>query len=391
MFLHQLKYLFSFFLLLFAVTSAATTAVSTGSEFERAVSRIANSKDSVGLAVAVVRKGEVSFLGTYGVREIGSPEKIDAHTTFRIASLSKAFAATVAGQLDSNKQLSLDSPIFRYNQEFQLADARQAKTATLLDVLSHRLSLPPYAYDNLLEAGVMPAKILREMEKVTPICRVGTCYAYQNVGFNMITSAIESATKQSYESIVRNLLFEPLGMSGASFGMRDLKKEANWARSHRRRSLDSWQVVDVKPAYYEVPAAGGVNANILDMTKWLKAQMGHAPTIIPEETLKRLQSPIVETPAELRRNRRISRLSEAYYGLGWRVYKYAGHTVVNHSGAVEGYGARIAFLPELDVGIVLLSNSRSREFWEILPMFLDYELGLENELLSQTDLNSNQD
>ena len=136
-----------------------------------------------------------------------------------------------------------------------------------------------------------------------------------------------------------------------------------------------------------MPAAGGINANILDMAKWLQAQMGHMPDVIDRATLQLLHSPVVATPAELRRNRRMTHLTQAHYGLGWRIYEYGGQTVVNHSGSVEGYSARIAFLPERDVGIVLLSNSRSRQFWDILPLFLDAELGLTNERLDMSSVN----
>ena len=185
-------------------------------------------------------------------------------------------------------------------------------------------------------------------------------------------------------------------MSGASFGKENLEKSTNWARSHnfvgtrykknQSKRKASWKVREVKQAYYDVPAAGGINANISDMAKWLAAQLGYAPTVLPPERLATLHSPQVTTPAELRRNRRLKRLTAAHYGLGWRIFKYAGHTVVNHSGSVESYVAQIAFLPDQDVGIVLLSNSHSREFWDILPLFLDNELGLENDLLSKANL-----
>jgi len=375
-------------LLFIAIVQTATSA--SESQFDRAVRKIGESENLVGLAVAVVREGDVESIRTFGVREFGEPEKIDAHTTFRIASLSKTFAATVVGALVDDGKLDFDSPISRFNQDFLLRDSAQSNSATLSHVLSHRLSLPPYAYDNLLEAGVAPSKILQEMKKVTPVCKVGSCYAYQNVGFNMITSSIESATRQDYTDVVIDRLFKPLGMNGASFGKDNLTRNPNWARSHKadRSSLDgvrSWKVREVKQPYYKLPAAGGVNASISDMAKWLAAQMGYAPEVIPASRLKVLHTPLVATPAELRRNRRMQRLSHTHYGLGWRIYNYAGQTVINHSGSVEGYTAQIAFLPKQDVGIVLLANSRSREFWQILSVFLDAELGMENELLQEAE------
>lgn len=387
------------FSLLFSVTQSTEISASTKSQFEQALSNIGADEKVVGLAAAVVRNGKIESINTFGVREFGQPEPIDAQTIFRIASLSKAFAATITGELVNEGQLSLDTPISKFNQDFELRSASQTKAMTLSDILSHRVSLPPYAYDNLLEAGQSPPKILQKMKKVSPICKVGTCYAYQNVAFNAITSAIETASNQSYETNVVERIFKPLGMSGASFGKRNLESSENWARSHnlnRKKSLGNktqksliWDTREVKQAYYNVPAAGGINANISDMAKWLAAQIGYAPEVLPLKRLSMLHEPLVSTPAELRRTKRMKRVTQAHYGLGWRIYKYAGQTVVNHSGSVESYVAQIAFMPEKDVGIVLLSNSRSQAFWDILQLFLDYELGLENDLLLKADIKFN--
>jgi beta-lactamase class C len=168
----------------------------------------------------------------------------------------------------------------------------------------------------------------------------------------------------------------PLEMSGASFGKDKLISGDNWARSHKRKLGREWKIAKVKPAYYRVPASGGINANIIDMSKWLSAQMGNYPQTLSQSSLHRLHTAQVRTPGELRRTRRLGRVSDAHYGLGWRIYQRAGHKVINHSGSVEGYGAQIAFLPEKNVGIVLLTNSNSKQFWSILPSFLDHELGL---------------
>jgi beta-lactamase class C len=272
--------------------------------------------------------------------------------------------------------LSLNDLLLTSNPGFKLKSQTQAKTATLNHALSHRLSLPPYAYDNLLESGVSANDILSEMKAVEPICDVGSCYAYQNVGFNMAASAIAEADNTTYQASVVSRVFEPLDMGGASFGKDNLIAGGNWARSHKRRVGGAWTIATVKQAYYRVPAAGGVNANIIDMTKWLSAQMGNYPQVLSQASLDRLHSEQVKTRGELRRTRHFGRVSDAYYGLGWRIYQYAGHKVVNHSGSVEGYAAQIAFLPHKNVGIVMLTNSKTKQFWSILPAFLEHELGL---------------
>lgn len=365
-----------FFLLCSVLLSMNSVSASQDTSFEKALSEVGNGDDIVGLAVAVVRDGNVSFMQTYGARDLDGDAKITPETTFRIASLSKAFAATVAVQLEQENKLTLSDSAITSNVSFQLKSQRQARSATLEHVLSHRLSLPPYAYDNLLESGTDPKRILSEMKKVQPICKVGLCYAYQNVGFNMITSAIEKADEQAYAESVRKRLFGPLKMDGASFGKDNLVNKGNWAQSYRRKRGAQWTAVSVKQPYYNVPAAGGVNANILDMSKWLAAQMGHAPQVLSRQALTRLHAPQIKTARESRRVRYMRHVSDTSYGLGWRIYQYAGTEVINHSGSVEGYGAQIAFLPEKNVGLVMLTNSKTKEFWRLLPQFLDQELGL---------------
>ncbi|MBL4673841.1 MAG: beta-lactamase family protein [Arenicella sp.] len=375
MFLRTARLVYSSLTCLVLLNSASALA-SRQNQFEQKLADIEQSSAIVGLAVAVVRDGEISFLNTYGVQAVGSSDKITEQTTFRIASLSKAFAATVAVQLDAEKKMSLSDFLLASNPDFKLKNQAQTKAATLNHALSHRLSLPPYAYDNLLESGVSPNTILSEMNRVEPICNVGSCYAYQNVGFNMVASAIAEADNMTYSASVVSRVFDPLDMSGASFGKDNLIADGNWARSHKRSVGGEWTIAKVKPAYYRVPAAGGVNANIIDMSKWLSAQMGNYPQVLSRPSLNRLHAEQVRTLGELRRTRHFGRVSDAHYGLGWRIYQYAGHKVVNHSGSVEGYGAQIAFLPHKNVGIVLLTNSKTKQFWSILPAFLDHELEL---------------
>ena len=341
------------------------------------IDEAASSPDIVGLAVAVVRGGETAFVKTAGPLAVGAPAQVTPQTRFRIASLSKAFAATLALQLVEEGKLSLSDRARQFAPAFQLKRAGQADAATLEHVLSHRLGLPPYAYDNLLEAGRSPETLLRKFKEVDPICPVGRCYAYQNVGFNMIASAIENIDQRPFGAALSARIFDPLGMEDASVGKASLTIDDNWARSHKRRKDAPWRVVAVKQPYYDIPAAGGVNASIEDMAIWLAANLGHHREIISPETSAQLRMSRVDTPAEFRRLRLMPAVTKAQYGLGWRIYDYGGHKLVTHAGSVEGYSAQIAFLPERDVGIVLLTNARSKAFWEILPQFINLELGID--------------
>jgi len=337
---------------------------------------IAASADVIGLAVAVVRDGEVETIRTFGVRDLDSRLPVEPTTVFRIASLSKGFTASLVARLVEEGALSFDDPIAGYAPDFRLKGAAHAR-ATLGHVLSHRVGLPPYAYDNLLEADTPPQTIRMRLGGVDPICSVGNCYAYQNVAFDTARFAVEAKEGAAFSDVIARRIFEPLGMETASLGMTPFVSNANRAISYSRRRGGVWRERDVKPAYYNVPAAGGVNASITDMAAWLAAQMGGAPEVLSEQARAMTQAPQVETIMAERRMRTLrAHMNGAWYGYGWRIYDYAGATVINHSGGVEGYAAQIAFIPERDVGVVFLTNSRSRTFFDLMPAFLNEELGL---------------
>ena len=150
------------FTLWLASTSAvagATKATDLPTDFFGLVAHLAQSENSVGFAVAVVRAGEIDFIKTYGKREVSSNEAIDENTTFRIASLSKGMTATVVAQLLLEQQIDLDMPVSDFSPELLLSSPDATQSLTLEHLLSHRTGLPPNAYDNLLEAGFSPAKI----------------------------------------------------------------------------------------------------------------------------------------------------------------------------------------------------------------------------------------
>jgi beta-lactamase class C len=346
-------------------------------QFGEQLDYAATAPDFVGLAVAVVKDGRVALVKTYGVREAGGHEKITPDTVFRLASLSKGFAGTLAAiEVDEGK-LDLSARVKSLVPQFELRRPADTAAVTLEDVLTHRVGLPPYAYDNLLEAGTAPLKILSQYKSVRPICGVSDCFSYQNTTFNMIADAIEKVSGRSYDLVLHSRILDPLGMTATSLGKSGLTQTGNWARPHRRKGED-WYPVAVTEPYYRVPAAGGVNSSINDLAKWMIAQMGERPDVLSEKVLNEAHRKRVPTPTESARQRSLKTpVTSTHYGLGWRIYNYAGHQLINHSGSVEGYFAQIAWLPDRKSGIVVLSNTRGSRVTKIVPSWLDYELGLE--------------
>jgi beta-lactamase class C len=329
-----------------------------------------------GLAMAIVKDGRIVSARGYGVTDVDRPEQVDAHTVFRLASLSKAFAGTVTGLLVSEGALRWDSHVADFMPGLQFSQPGAAQQLTVAEVLSQRVGLTHNAYDRDIEDGADYRSLVQRLAYAPMKCAPGQCYSYQNVAFSLIGDVVFATTGRFFSETVARRIFKPLGMDDASYGLEGIENSPRWARPHVR-GRGGWVALTPKPTYYRLAPAAGVNASIDDMAQWLVAQTGHRPDVLPESLLATLHAPVIDTPTELRGSSwRRERLGAAGYGIGWRVYDYAGHRVVFHGGAVQGYRASIALVPERDLGVVILWNSTSGVPSGLMPTILDSAIGL---------------
>ena len=330
-----------------------------------------------GMALAIVKDGRILTARGYGTTDVDTGEGVGAHTVFRLASLSKAFAGTVTGMLVSEGSLRWDSHVSDFMPGLQLSQPGAAQQLTVAEVLSHRVGLTHNAYDRMVEDGVDYRSLVQKLAYAPMTCAPGECYAYQNVAFSLVGDVVFAATGRFYSEAVTGRIFKPLGMDDASYGLDGIRASQSWARPHVR-SRGGWSSLSApKPTYYRVAPAAGVNASISDMAQWLIAQTGHRPDVLSAPLLATLHSPVVSTPGEIRGSSwRRSRLDHAGYGIGWRVYDYSGHRLVYHGGAVQGYRGAIALLPERDLGLVVLWNSSSGLPGGLVPTIVDAALGM---------------
>lgn len=345
-------------------------------QFEAMAQALVAGQRVPGLAMAIVQNGRILSARGYGITDIRAAEPVDAHTVFRLASLSKSFAGTVTGMLVSEGALRWDSKLTDFMPALQLSQPGAAQQVTVADVLSHRVGLTHNTYDRDLEANTDYRSLVQKLAYAPMACQPGECYAYQNIAFSLIGDVVFAATGKFYADAVAHRIFKPLGMNDASYGLEGIESSPRWARPHVRGG-GRWVSLVPKPSYYRVAPAAGVNASISDMAQWLIAQTGHRPDVLPESLLATLHAPVIATPGELRGSSwRRERLNAAGYGIGWRIYDYAGHRVVFHGGAVQGYRAVVAMVPERDLGLAILWNSESALPSGLLPTILDRAIGL---------------
>ena len=354
--------------------------------FEALAEQLVQGQRVPGLAMAIVQDGRILSARGYGVTDVVRPQAVDSHTVFRLASLSKAFAGTMAGLLVNDGSLRWDSKVIDYVPGFHLVEPAYTSQVTVADLLSHRVGLKAHnAFDRDIEGNAEYYQVAQKLGSAPLTCAPGQCYAYQNVAFSLVGDVVFAASGSFYEQEVQRRLFKPLGMDDASLGLAGIESSPHWARPHVR-SRNGWVSVNPKPTYYRLPPAAGVNASISDMAQWLLAHTGHRPDVLPAPLLATLHAPVVSTPGEMRSGWRRDRLNAASYALGWRVFDYAGEEVVFHAGAVQGYRGLTALLPGRDLGIAILWNSESSLPSGLLPTIIDRAIGLPAERWLDVDV-----
>ena len=379
-------------------------------ELDKRASQLMTQLEMVGMSVAVVENGEMTFAKGYGEVQRDSKMKVSADTVFRWASVSKGVAAATVLSLQEDGHFELAEPAKLHANSLELPPSEV--DVSIEDILSHRIGIVRNAYDRRIEDGQAAQKVRGALKGLKYLCEPGTCHTYQNVAFDASAEIIESITGLPYKSVVKERIFDPLDMQTASVTLEGLMRSKSWARPHGRYGK---RISRVKENYYRVPAAAGVNSSVKDLAKWMIAQMPssrkaqepigielagglddnsydmkmiaeaavhskaqkEALPKISQDILDEMHMPRVETPREQRfMRRKYMNLKNAQYGLGWRVYDYAGRRVIGHRGGVQGYRALVLFDPEKRSGIAMMWNSPHSQPIGLQLEFMDQLYGL---------------
>ncbi len=349
----------------FAAANVAADGVAAG--FGESFNAVLDDAGVPGGAWAIIDGGELLGAGAHGVRALDDPRAVGTGTVFRIASLSKTFTAGLAAILVDEGVLRWDEPLGAFAPQLRLRNDAQ-RGLQLQHLLGQSSGLVPNAFDNLIDDGQALARIVPKFRTLAPGCVPGRCYSYQNIVFAFAAQAIEKAGGKTFASQVDERIFRPLAMRTASFGRDRLLASADHALPHVRRG-EGWRRVEVDENYYQLPAAAGINASVLDLAEWVRAQMGRYPDVISPAQVATLTQPRVATPKDMGHRFWKDVLASAHYGLGWRIYRIGDEPIVLHSGWVKGYVGVISYSPRLQRGLVVLLNGETSRANEIVSAF----------------------
>ncbi|HEX8806524.1 MAG TPA: serine hydrolase [Candidatus Aquilonibacter sp.] len=322
-----------------------------------------------GIAIAIVHNGSVIFAKGYGIRRIGTSEKVEPNTVFQVASVSKPIASSVVAAAVSDGKVRWTDPVAKYLPGFTLAEPWVGSHVTIADMFSHRSGLPDHAGDTLEDLGYTRAQILKKLA-LLPLDPFRITYNYTNFGLTAGAQAAANAEGTSWEALAREKIFQPLGMTHSSYRWIDYQNAANRATLHVGGG-NTWKVSAREPDA-QAPA-GGLSSTVLDLAKWMIMELNlgtyEGRRIVGRDALLETWQPqILSAPP----NDPVGRAG--FYGLGFNVsYDEAGMLRLGHSGAfVMGAATVVDMLPAAKLGIVVLTNGPPTGVPEsIAKMFFD--------------------
>ncbi len=332
-----------------------------------------NVSECPGAAVVIVKDSTVIYKKGFGVKKIKTNDYVDTNTVFRIASLSKGVTAVLAGNMVDRDELNWNQRVKESVKTFGLRDKEQAERLRVKHVLSHTTGLYKYTYTKLIQQGLSLDQIIKSFNRIGVVAKEETEYEYQNAMFSVIEKIMEGATKTSFDNLLKERVFDPARMNDASSTFFAIKNNDNVALPHKYNKFSKKYYLDrLHSNYYNVAAAGGVNASISDMGEYLKILLGHYPNIISKNSLADIFNPVVCTSEKDTYVNLWDGVTDSYYAMGWRVLDYRGRRVVYHGGNVNQYKTQILVDPDNGIGICVLFNGPNIFNGPVMPTFLNY-------------------
>lgn len=357
-------------------------------DLDKYVDTVLESFQVPGMSIGIVKNGKIVLAKGYGIKKLNDPSPVDENTLFSIASNSKAFTATAMAILVEKGKLKWEDKVIQYLPWFEMSDAYVTAQLTIRDLFVHHSGLKSYANDILLfpPSTFTRKELLMKLKNVKLPYDFRSVYAYDNILYLAAGEIIEKVSGIPWEGFVQKNIFDTIGMDRSLSRFSSLRGQSNVAYAHAIRNgelqvIDSFFDQNIGDASNP---AGGIASSAMDMSKWLITQLdsGRTPDqkrIFSPKATRELWRIIVPIP--------ISKEPEKYkpaqrnfngYGLGFRVHDYRGHKIVAHTGSLTGFVSQVTMVPELDLGIVVLTNQLATgAYLSIANHILDFNMNAE--------------
>ena len=294
-----------------------------------------------GAAVIVVKDGKVLLRDARGLANVELGVPLAPDSVFRIGSVTKQFTAAAILMLVQEGKLAVGDPITKYLPDYPV----QGRTITVEHLLTHTSGIKSYT-GMLAWRGIIPLdKNVREMIDIfkdQPMeFEPGERWAYNNSGYFLLGAIIEKVSGKSYESFVKERIFEPLQMKQSYYdrpGPIIPKRAAGYSRLGT--SAQNAEYLSMTQPY----SAGALASTVDDLAKWDAALYGDSP--LTAASRAQMFKPYALKAGE-----------SAHYGYGWMIGRYRDTAVVEHGGGINGFTCHVVRMPDARVYVALLTNA----------------------------------
>lgn len=288
-------------------------------------------------SVLVAQKGKVVYQKGFGFRDADKKIPNDVNSIFQIGSITKQITAAVIMHLQEEGKLSVQDKLSKYFPGFTNGDR-----ITIENLLTHTSGIYNYTNDtaimkNDVTKHYSQEQMLTIFKTYPPDFEPGTKWNYSNSAYSILGYIIEKVEKKPYEKVVRQRIFQPLGMTNSGFDFTGLSSP-NKTKGYFSLSPTPMPapVVDSTIAY----SAGAVYSTVGDLYKWERS-------IYTSKILKPESWKIVFTPFKNK------------YGYGWSIDSLYGRLITAHSGGIHGFTSYILRFPQDEVAIIIFDNGSS--------------------------------
>ena len=318
-----------------------------------------------GLALTIVHNGEVVLSKGYGVRNILTKEPVDENTLFIVASNSKLFTATALAKLEFDKKLSLDDKITKYFPDFKLYNSTSTSLVTIKDMLSHHIGTKTFQGDfTFWNSALSRSQVMYKMRFLKPLNDFRTSYGYCNSCFLTAGEIIPKVTNFSWEKFVFDSLVTPLNMFRTKTLTNQISKLDNIASPYTNSFTGLLTQLPFDNVDNMAPATSMVSC-VKDLSNWLMMQLDSgrlfSKQILPWQVVSKTRDMVTPISSKKR-----GAIHFTGYGLGLFMSDYYGKQIFNHTGGADGFVTNTCFIPEINLGISILTNNDNQNFFEIL-------------------------
>ena len=311
-----------------------------------------------GVSVSIVQDGKVVFSGGFGVRQLGKPEKVDGDTLMMIASNTKALTTLLLARLVAEGKMTWDTPVTSLLPSFKLGDADTTKKVNVRQLICACTGLPRQDLEWLFEyKNLTPEGALATLGTMQPTSKFGELFQYSNpmagaagfTGGHVLYPDMELGA--AYDKAMQTQVFDPLGMKATTFDY--AKAQAGDHAAPHAPTIDGKPALAVMEANYSIiplRPAGAAWSNVNDMLRYVSMELANGK--LPDGKAYIPKEPLLE-----RRAPQVAIGKDETYGMGLMVDTEYDIPVVHHGGDMIGYHSDMIWLPDSNVGAVILTNA----------------------------------